>query len=84
MCILRPFIYDPLVEWSKPPSAGKRKGKHSDTGEATNEQAMTHVQTIENRLTGTLLLCNIGKVTISNYTISYSITCNNNSIYILV
>ena len=54
MSILRPFIYDPLVEWSKPQTSGKRKGKNqSDTGEVTNEQAMNHVQTIENRLTGT-------------------------------
>jgi len=52
MSILRPFIYDPLVEWSKPQTSGKRKGKHSDTGEVTNEQAKTHVQDIQNRLTG--------------------------------
>ena len=54
MSILRPLIYDPLVEWSKPQTtAGKRKGKHqNETGEVTNEQAMNHVRTIEKRLTG--------------------------------
>ena len=54
MSILRPLIYDPLVEWSKPQTtAGKRKGKHqNESGEVTNEQAMSHVRTIEKRLTG--------------------------------
>lgn len=51
MSVLRPFIYDPLVEWSKTTSTGKKRGKAQiDTGEITNEQAMTHVQTIEGRL----------------------------------
>lgn len=53
MSVLRPFIYDPLVEWSKSGStSGKRKGKNqtADTGEMTNEQAITHINTIEERL----------------------------------
>ncbi|XP_055956442.1 serine/threonine-protein kinase atr [Patella vulgata] len=52
MSVLRPFIYDPLVEWSKP-SRGQRSNP-TDTGEISNEQAMNHVQNIEHRLKGIL------------------------------
>lgn len=55
MSVLKPLIYDPLVEWSNKSStaamAGKRKAKHqNETGEVTNEQALMHVQSIESRL----------------------------------
>ncbi|XP_041373194.1 serine/threonine-protein kinase ATR-like [Gigantopelta aegis] len=52
MSVLKPFIYDPLVEWSKPP-AGKRSNP-TESGEISNEQAMNHVQNIEHRLKGIL------------------------------
>jgi len=51
MSILRPFVYDPLVEWSKPTP---KRSKKCDTGEVTNEQARTHIQAIEDRLTGNI------------------------------
>ncbi|CAG2218942.1 ATR [Mytilus edulis] len=62
MSVLKPFIYDPLVEWSKPVKPqGQRSalvpGQRSiviDTGEINNEQAMKHVQDIEDRLKGIL------------------------------
>ncbi|GIY34757.1 hypothetical protein CDAR_97931 [Caerostris darwini] len=47
MSVLRPFVHDPLVEWSRKPS----KVQH-DTGEITNEQGLTHVKDIELRLNG--------------------------------
>ncbi|KAL5004570.1 hypothetical protein ScPMuIL_018026 [Solemya velum] len=52
MSVLRPFVYDPLVEWSKP-ARGQRPNP-SDSGEITNEQALTHVQNIEDRMKGIL------------------------------
>merc|ERR1711924_12421 len=46
--VLRTFVYDPLVEWSKP-----AKGRSSsDTGEVKNEKASTHVTAIEQRMKG--------------------------------
>ncbi|XP_064619014.1 serine/threonine-protein kinase ATR-like [Lineus longissimus] len=47
MSVLKTFIYDPLVEWSKQP-----KGKSPETGEIKNEKAQHHVQAIESRLEG--------------------------------
>ena len=32
--VLKPFVYDPLVEWSKP----SKRASPTDTGEITNEQ----------------------------------------------
>ncbi|XP_076443272.1 serine/threonine-protein kinase ATR-like isoform X2 [Babylonia areolata] len=52
MSILKPFIYDPLVEWSKP--SRDMRSNPTDTGEITNEQALNHVQNIEDRLRGIL------------------------------
>lgn len=62
MSVLKPFVYDPLVEWSKPVKPqGQRSiivpGQRSmveNTGEINNELAMTHVQNIEDRLKGLL------------------------------
>ncbi|KAJ8304688.1 hypothetical protein KUTeg_018271, partial [Tegillarca granosa] len=64
MSILKPFVYDPLVEWSKPvkgqrkPETGDsskaQKSNTTETGEINNEKAMTHVQNIEDRLKGIL------------------------------
>ncbi|KAK7116237.1 hypothetical protein V1264_001955 [Littorina saxatilis] len=50
--ILKPFIYDPLVEWSKP--SKEKRSNPTETGEITNEQALNHVQNIEDRLRGIL------------------------------
>lgn len=52
MSVLKPFVYDPLVEWSKPGKGGR--SNPMDTGEINNEQAMSHVQNIEHRLKGIL------------------------------
>ncbi|KAL4227217.1 hypothetical protein ACF0H5_012662 [Mactra antiquata] len=52
MSMLKPFVYDPLVEWSKP-SRGHRQSS-SESGEITNEQGRSHVQNIEQRLQGIL------------------------------
>lgn len=45
MSILRPFVYDPLVTWS-------RNNKTDGHAERTDSQAMTNVQHIEQRLKG--------------------------------
>ncbi|XP_064474884.1 serine/threonine-protein kinase atr-like [Ornithodoros turicata] len=47
---LKPFIHDPLVEWSKP-SRGARTSSDT-TGEMHNEKAVAHVNGIEQRLKG--------------------------------
>ncbi|XP_045160246.2 serine/threonine-protein kinase ATR-like [Mercenaria mercenaria] len=52
MSVLKPFVYDPLVEWSKP-SRGHRHNP-TESGEITNEQGRVHVQNIEQRLQGIL------------------------------
>ncbi|KAL8622808.1 hypothetical protein ACOMHN_026929 [Nucella lapillus] len=52
MSILKPFIYDPLVEWSKP--SRETRSNPTESGEITNEQALNHVQNIEDRLRGIL------------------------------
>ncbi|PRD29055.1 UNVERIFIED_CONTAM: atr [Trichonephila clavipes] len=46
--VLRPFVHDPLVEWSR----SKHSKAQHDTGEITNEQGLTHVKDIELRLNG--------------------------------
>lgn len=45
MSVLRPFVYDPLVSWS-------RQSKSDGRSERTDSQAMTNVQQIEQRLKG--------------------------------
>ncbi|XP_059175094.1 serine/threonine-protein kinase ATR-like isoform X2 [Physella acuta] len=51
MSVLKPFIYDPLVEWSTQSSRGQHS---SETGEINNELALSHVQNIEDRMRGIL------------------------------
>lgn len=45
MSVLRPFVYDPLVSWS-------RQSKTDGARERTDTQAMANVQHIEQRLKG--------------------------------
>jgi len=52
MSVLKTFIYDPLVEWSKPPKG--RSSSAAESGEIRNEMAQTHVNNIEYRLRGIL------------------------------
>ena len=52
MSVLKTFIYDPLVEWSKPPKG--RNSAAAESGEIRNEKAQTHVNNIEDRLRGIL------------------------------
>jgi len=52
MSVLKTFIYDPLVEWSKPPKG--RSSAATESGEIRNEKAQTHVNNIEDRLRGIL------------------------------
>ena len=52
MSVLKTFIYDPLVEWSKPPKG--RSSAAVESGEIRNEKAQTHVNNIEDRLRGIL------------------------------
>jgi len=52
MSVLKTFIYDPLVEWSKPPKG--RSSAAAESGEIRNEKAQTHVNNIEDRLRGIL------------------------------
>ncbi|XP_058804986.1 serine/threonine-protein kinase ATR-like [Phymastichus coffea] len=42
--VLKPFVYDPLVSWNRNPL--------SDAGEKTNEKAVEHIKSIEDRLKG--------------------------------
>lgn len=53
MSVLKPFLHDPLVEWSKP-VRGSSKAQVNETGEVVNEKAKTHVQDIEQRLQGVI------------------------------
>ncbi|XP_033634079.1 serine/threonine-protein kinase ATR-like [Asterias rubens] len=53
MSVLKTFIYDPLVEWSKP-AKGTRTTHLSESGEINNEKALVHVRDIEQRLQGIL------------------------------
>ncbi|CAL1278598.1 unnamed protein product [Larinioides sclopetarius] len=47
MSVLRPFVHDPLVEWSR-----SKHSKAQHDGEIINEQGLTHVKDIELRLNG--------------------------------
>ncbi|CAH2247104.1 serine threonine- kinase atr isoform X1 [Pelobates cultripes] len=53
MSVLKPFLHDPLVEWSKPAKGGS-KIQANETGEVINEKAKTHVLDIEQRLQGVI------------------------------
>ncbi|EDL77509.1 rCG25251 [Rattus norvegicus] len=53
MSVLKTFLHDPLVEWSKPVK-GHSKAPPNETGEVVNEKAKTHVLDIEQRLQGVI------------------------------
>ncbi|XP_078420317.1 serine/threonine-protein kinase ATR [Cetorhinus maximus] len=53
MSVLKTFLHDPLVEWSKPVK-GSARVQPNETGEVINEKAKTHVQDIEKRLHGVI------------------------------
>ncbi|KAL6038204.1 hypothetical protein STEG23_030972, partial [Scotinomys teguina] len=53
MSVLKTFLHDPLVEWSKPVK-GHSKAALNETGEVVNEKAKTHVLDIEQRLKGVI------------------------------
>ncbi|KAM8833099.1 serine/threonine-protein kinase ATR [Synchiropus picturatus] len=53
MSVLKTFLHDPLVEWSKP-SKGLSRPQPNETGEIVNEKAKTHVCDIEQRLQGVI------------------------------
>ncbi|XP_077973819.1 serine/threonine-protein kinase ATR-like isoform X2 [Styela clava] len=48
LSVLKTFIYDPLVEWSK----RSRSGVTNESGEILNEKALSHVSDIDKRLRG--------------------------------
>ncbi|KAG8511432.1 Serine/threonine-protein kinase ATR, partial [Galemys pyrenaicus] len=53
MSVLKTFLHDPLVEWSKPVK-GHSKASLNETGEVVNEKAKTHVLDIDQRLQGVI------------------------------
>uniref|UniRef100_A0A8C9W212 Serine/threonine-protein kinase ATR n=1 Tax=Scleropages formosus TaxID=113540 RepID=A0A8C9W212_SCLFO len=53
MSVLKTFLHDPLVEWSKPVK-GTSKIQANESGEIVNEKAKTHVLDIEQRLQGVI------------------------------
>nr|XP_057946886.1 serine/threonine-protein kinase ATR isoform X2 [Doryrhamphus excisus] len=53
MSVLKTFLHDPLVEWSKK-GKGLCKTQANETGEIVNEKAKTHVCDIEQRLQGVI------------------------------
>ncbi|XP_024119150.1 serine/threonine-protein kinase ATR isoform X2 [Oryzias melastigma] len=53
MSVLKTFLHDPLVEWSKQ-TKGLSKTQVHETGEIVNEKAKTHVCDIEQRLLGVI------------------------------
>ncbi|KAG7457149.1 hypothetical protein MATL_G00243500 [Megalops atlanticus] len=53
MSVLKTFLHDPLVEWSKPVK-GPHKTQANESGEILNEKAKTHVLDIEQRLQGVI------------------------------
>ncbi|XP_070697802.1 serine/threonine-protein kinase ATR [Pempheris klunzingeri] len=53
MSVLKTFLHDPLVEWSKQ-AKGLSKIQANETGEIVNEKAKTHVCDIEQRLQGVI------------------------------
>uniref|UniRef100_A0A3B4AQY2 Serine/threonine-protein kinase ATR n=1 Tax=Periophthalmus magnuspinnatus TaxID=409849 RepID=A0A3B4AQY2_9GOBI len=52
MSVLKTFLHDPLVEWSK--AKGLSKTQANETGEIVNEKAKTHVCEIKQRLQGVI------------------------------
>lgn len=50
MSVLKPFVHDPLVEWSK--AAKGARSHQSESGEIINEKALVNVNGIEQRLKG--------------------------------
>ncbi|XP_047467138.1 serine/threonine-protein kinase ATR [Mugil cephalus] len=53
MSVLKTFLHDPLVEWSKQ-GKGLTKAQANETGEIVNEKAKTHVCDIDQRLQGVI------------------------------
>uniref|UniRef100_A0AAY5ESI2 Serine/threonine-protein kinase ATR n=1 Tax=Electrophorus electricus TaxID=8005 RepID=A0AAY5ESI2_ELEEL len=53
MSVLKTFLHDPLVEWSKPVK-GPSKTQANESGEIVNEKAKTHVLDIDQRLQGVI------------------------------
>ncbi|XP_042356809.1 serine/threonine-protein kinase ATR [Plectropomus leopardus] len=53
MSVLKTFLHDPLVEWSKQ-AKGLCKAQANETGEIVNEKAKTHVCDIDQRLQGVI------------------------------
>ncbi|KAM4625275.1 serine/threonine-protein kinase ATR [Polymixia lowei] len=53
MSVLKTFLHDPLVEWSKQ-AKGLSKAQANETGEIVNEKAKTHVCEIDQRLQGVI------------------------------
>uniref|UniRef100_A0A8C3GAN8 Serine/threonine-protein kinase ATR n=1 Tax=Cyclopterus lumpus TaxID=8103 RepID=A0A8C3GAN8_CYCLU len=53
MSVLKTFLHDPLVEWSKQ-AKGLSKAQANETGEIVNEKAKTHVCDIDQRLQGVI------------------------------
>ncbi|MCJ8745312.1 hypothetical protein PDJAM_G00128940 [Pangasius djambal] len=53
MSVLKTFLHDPLVEWSKP-AKGPSKTQANESGEIVNEKAKTHVLDIDQRLQGVI------------------------------
>ncbi|XP_062843465.1 serine/threonine-protein kinase ATR [Trichomycterus rosablanca] len=53
MSVLKTFLHDPLVEWSKPVK-GPSKTQANEFGEIVNEKAKTHVLDIDQRLQGVI------------------------------
>ncbi|XP_056281623.1 serine/threonine-protein kinase ATR isoform X2 [Pseudoliparis swirei] len=53
MSVLKTFLHDPLVEWSKQ-AKGPSKTQANETGEIVNEKAKTHVCDIDQRLQGVI------------------------------
>ncbi|KAK5917220.1 hypothetical protein CgunFtcFv8_012127 [Champsocephalus gunnari] len=54
MSVLKTFLHDPLVEWSKPAKGGLSRTQANETGEIVNEKAKTHVCDIDQRLQGVI------------------------------
>lgn len=52
LSVLRPFVFDPLVEWEKN-KHGRNQLPHIEAGEADNDQAKEIMKYIRNRLNGT-------------------------------
>ena len=56
MSVLKPFIHDPLVEWSRGDKGAKAvENSAKTTGEINNEKAQSHVRDIKHRLEGIIV-----------------------------